>query len=125
MGRNTNCGPTNPRDSSRPQRKCQTKKKSTALVANVIHKIPNPQNNNWMREKNKKNNPQLLFFANRVSHSTPLKKNSTSNSDASIGMTKEKINESTTLTHNEKFRVLLPHQLLKFPRSLALRLISP
>jgi len=73
-----------------------------------------------MREKNKKNNPQLLFFANRVSHSTPLKKNSTSNSDASIGMTQEKISESTTLTHNEKFRVLLPHQLLKFPRSLAL-----
>jgi hypothetical protein len=30
------------------------KKKSTALVANVIHKIPNPQNNNWMREKNNK-----------------------------------------------------------------------
>jgi hypothetical protein len=27
MGRNTSCGPTNPRDSSRPQRKCQTKKK--------------------------------------------------------------------------------------------------
>jgi hypothetical protein len=54
MGRNTNCGPTNPRDSSRPQRKCQTKKNSTALVANVIHKIPNPQNNNWMREKKQK-----------------------------------------------------------------------
>jgi hypothetical protein len=30
------------------------------------------------------------FFANWVSHSTPLKKNSTSNSDASIGATKEK-----------------------------------
>jgi hypothetical protein len=90
---------------------------------NVFHKIPNPQNNNRMRKKTKKNNPQLLFFANRVSHSTPLKKNSTSNSDASIGMTKEKINESTTLTHNEKFRVLLSHQLLKFPRSLTLRLI--
>ena len=44
-----------------------------------------------MREKNKKNNPQLLFFANRVSHSTPLKKNSTSNSDASIGTTKERL----------------------------------
>jgi hypothetical protein len=29
-------------------------KKSTALVANVIHKIPNPQNNNWMREKKQK-----------------------------------------------------------------------
>jgi hypothetical protein len=98
---------------------------STALVVNDFHKIPNPQNNNWMRKKNKKNNPQLLFFANRVSQSTPLKKNSTSNSDASIGMTQEKISESTTLTHNEKFRVLLPHQLLKFPRSLALRLISP
>jgi hypothetical protein len=28
-------------------------KNSTALVANVIHKIPNPQNNNWMREKKK------------------------------------------------------------------------
>jgi hypothetical protein len=57
MGRNTNCGPTNPRDSSRPQRKCQTKKNSTALVANVIHKIPNPQNNNWMREKKQKEQP--------------------------------------------------------------------
>jgi hypothetical protein len=34
---------------------------------NVFQKIPNPQNNNRMREKNKKNNPQLLFFANRVS----------------------------------------------------------
>jgi hypothetical protein len=29
------------------------------------------------------------------------------------------------LTHNEKFGVLLPHQLLKFPSSLALRLINP
>jgi hypothetical protein len=34
---------------------------------NVFHKIPNPQNNNRMRKKNKKNHPQLLFFANRVS----------------------------------------------------------
>jgi hypothetical protein len=34
----------------------------------LFTKIPNPQNNNWMREKNKKNSPQLLFFANRVSH---------------------------------------------------------
>jgi hypothetical protein len=45
----------------------------------------------------------------------PLKKNSTSNSDASIGTTKEKVKESTTLTHNEKFEIFLPHQLLKFP----------
>jgi hypothetical protein len=39
---------------------------------NVFHKIPNPQNNNRMRKKNKKNNPQLLFFANRVSHYSSL-----------------------------------------------------
>jgi hypothetical protein len=79
-----------------------------------------------MREKtNKKNNLQLLFLANRVSHSTPLKKNLISNSDASIGTTKGKINESTTLTHNEKFRILLLHQLLMFPSSLTLRLIRP
>jgi hypothetical protein len=34
----------------------------------LFTKFQIPQNNNWMREKNKKNNPQLLFFANRVSH---------------------------------------------------------
>ena len=44
-----------------------------------------------MRKKIKRTTPQLLFFANRVSHSTPLKKNSTSNSDASIGTTKERL----------------------------------
>jgi hypothetical protein len=32
-------------------------KNSTALVANVIHKIPNPQNNNWMRGKKQKEQP--------------------------------------------------------------------
>jgi hypothetical protein len=98
---------------------------STALLVNVYHKFQIPKTHQPNEKKNKeKNNLQLLFFANRVSHSTPLKKNSTSNSDASIGTTKGKINESTTLTHDEKFRILLPHQLLKFPRSLTLRLIS-
>jgi hypothetical protein len=65
------------------------------------------------KTKHRKNKLQLLFFANWVSHSTPLKKNSTSNSDASIGTTKEKVKESTTLTHNKKFGIFLPHQLLK------------
>jgi hypothetical protein len=55
----------------------------------------------------------------------PLKNNSTSNSDASVGTTKERLAKTKKHTHNEKFRVLLPHQLLKFPSSLALRLISP
>ena len=50
-----------------------------------------PKRNHRKREKNKKNTLQLLFFANRVSHSTPLKKNSTSNSDAYIGTTKERL----------------------------------
>jgi hypothetical protein len=66
MGRNTNCGPTRQLPTATPT---SNQINSTALVANVVHKISNPQNNNWMREKNKKNNPQLLFFANRVSHS--------------------------------------------------------
>jgi hypothetical protein len=93
-----------------------------------LPKFPNPQSasTEWEKTKTtKKNNLQLLFFANRVSHSTPLKKNSTSNSDASIRTTKGMINESTTLTHNEKFWITLPHQLLKFPSSLTLRLIRP
>jgi hypothetical protein len=77
------------------------------------------------QNKTQKNKLQLLFFANWVSHSTPFKKNSTLNSDASIETTKEKVKESTTLTHNEKFGIFLPYQLLKFPRSLALRLIRP
>ena len=65
---------------------------STALLVNVFPQIPNSQNATTEREKkNKKNTLQLLFFANRVSHSTPLKKNSTSNSDASIGTTKERL----------------------------------
>jgi hypothetical protein len=76
-----------------------------------------------MEEKRKIN---FNFFSeNWVSHSTPLKKNSTSNSDASIGTTKERLAKTKKLTHNEKLGVLLPHQLLKFPSSLALRLISP
>jgi hypothetical protein len=37
----------------------------------LFTKFQIPQNNNWMREKNKKNNPHLLFFANRVSQATP------------------------------------------------------
>jgi hypothetical protein len=62
--------------------------------------IPKAHQPNGKKQKQqKKNNLQLLFFANRVSHSTPFKKNSTSNFDASIGTTKGKINESTTLTH--------------------------
>jgi hypothetical protein len=67
------------------------------------------------REKNKqgKNKLQLLFFANWVSHSTPLEKNSTSNFDASIGTTKEKISDDKNSPHNEKFGVLLPHHLLE------------
>jgi hypothetical protein len=100
-------------------------KNSTALLVNAFQKFQTPKARHPKEKKQRKNNLQLLFFANRVSHSTRLKKNSTSNSDASIGTTKEKINESTTLTHNEKFGIFLPHQLLKFPRSLALRLISP
>jgi hypothetical protein len=65
---------------------------STALLVNVFPQIPNSQNATTEREKkNKKNTLQLLFFANRVSHSTPLKKNSTSNSDASIRKTKERL----------------------------------
>src|SRR5690348_14872423 len=32
---------------------------STALVVNVFHKIPNPQNNNRMRKKTKRTTPQL------------------------------------------------------------------
>jgi hypothetical protein len=66
-----------------------------------------------------------FFSENWVSHSTPLKKNSTSNSDASIETTKERSAKTKKLTHNEKFGVLLPHQLLKFPSSLTLELISP
>jgi hypothetical protein len=90
-----------------------------------FQKFQIPKAHHPNEKKQKKNNLQLLFFANRVSHSTPLKKNSTSNSNTSIGTTKEKINESTTLTHNKKFWILLLHQLLKLPSSLALRLISP
>jgi hypothetical protein len=30
---------------------------STALVVNVFHKFPNPQNNNWMRKKTKRTTP--------------------------------------------------------------------
>jgi hypothetical protein len=40
------------------------------------------------KRKQSKNDLQLLLFANWVSQSTPLKKNSTSNFDASIGTTK-------------------------------------
>ena len=82
-------------------------------------------NPNYTDHERKGKNTFNFFSENWVSHSTPLKKNSTSNSDASIGTTKGKIKESKTLTHNKKFWILLPHQLLKFPRSLALRLISP
>jgi hypothetical protein len=32
---------------------------STALVVNVVHKIPNPQNNNWMRKKTKRTTPNF------------------------------------------------------------------
>jgi hypothetical protein len=64
----------------------------TALLVNVFPQIPNSQNATTEREKkNKKNTLQLLFFANRVSHYIPIKKNSTSNSDASIGTTKERL----------------------------------
>jgi hypothetical protein len=70
---------------------------------NVFHKFQIPKTHQPNeKKKQKKNNLQLLFFANRVSHSTPLKKNLTSNSDASIGTTKGKINESTTLTVAEQ-----------------------
>jgi hypothetical protein len=42
---------------------------STALLVNVFPQIPNSQNATTEREKkNKKNTLQLLFFANRVSH---------------------------------------------------------
>jgi hypothetical protein len=117
-------GPTRSHDISRPQRMSLTKK-IHCPTGECFPEIPNPQSASPERKKQKKNNLQLLFFANRVSHSTHLKKNSTSNSDASIDTIKEKINESITLAHNEKFGIFLPHQVLKFPRSLALRLISP
>jgi hypothetical protein len=106
----------------------ETKPHSTILLVNASQKFQTPKTHH-PRENNKrkqsKNDLQLLLFANWVSHSIPLKNNSTSNSDAFIGTTKEKINESSILTHSKKFRILLPHQLLKLPSSLALRLISP
>jgi hypothetical protein len=84
---------------------------------NASPKIPNPKSVPPERKKKKKkqgkNKLQLLFFANWVSHSTPLEKNSTSNSDASIRTTKGKISDDKNSPHNEKFGVLLPHQLLE------------
>jgi hypothetical protein len=65
------------------------------------------------KKKQGKSKLQLLFFANWVSHSTPLEKNSTSNYDASIETTKEKISDDRNSPHNKKFGVLLPHQLLE------------
>jgi hypothetical protein len=47
---------------------------STALLVNVFPKFQITKTHQPNEKKNKKNNLQLLFFANRVSHSTPLKR---------------------------------------------------
>jgi hypothetical protein len=82
-------GPIRSHDSSRPQRMSLTKK-SIVLLVNASQKFKTPKAHHPREKKQRKNDLQLLFFANRVSHSTPLKKNSTSNSNASIDTTTEK-----------------------------------
>jgi hypothetical protein len=54
---------------------------------------PNPNGSEHERKEKKNFN---FFSENWVSHSTPLKKNSTSNSDTSIGTTKERSTKTKT-----------------------------
>ena len=53
--------------------------------------LPKNSNPNYTDHERKGKNKFYFFSENWVSHSTPLKKNSTSNSDASIGTTKERL----------------------------------
>jgi hypothetical protein len=68
-------------------------KNSTVLLVNASQKFQTPVAQD-PEEKTKKKRIIFnisSFFENWVSHSTPLKKNSTSNSDASIRTTQERL----------------------------------
>jgi hypothetical protein len=84
---------------------------------------PRTRNSRGTEHKRRGKRNLTSFHKIWVSHSTPL-----------IGirpriqpllMERQERSAKTKLTNNEKFGVLLPHQLLKLPGSLTLRLISP
>jgi hypothetical protein len=64
---------------------------STALLVNVFPQIPNSHNATTKREKKQKEYPPTSLLCKPGITLYPLKKNSTSNSDASIGTTKERL----------------------------------
>ena len=65
---------------------------STTLLVNVFPQIPNSRNATTEREKKKqKEYPPTSLLCKPGVTLYPLKKNSTSNSDASIGTTKERL----------------------------------
>jgi hypothetical protein len=91
VGRIKNHSPTRSRVNSRPRRTSLTK-----ILLFYWRMLPNnsklqKRTTRKRSKKIRKNKLQLLFFANWVSHSTPLKKNSTTNSDASIGTIKARL----------------------------------
>jgi hypothetical protein len=104
-----------------PTRAKECQKRSTVSLRYVPPKTPNHNGTEHDKKRKKKFN---FFSENWVSHSTPLKKNSTSNSNL-LSEQQKRDQRRQKLTHNEKFGVLLPYQLLKFPSSLALILNNP
>ncbi len=71
---------------SAPDPNAQIQQVFYCFIGECFLKNSNP---NYTDHERKGKNTFNFFSENWVSHSTPLKKNSTSNSDASIGMTRK------------------------------------
>jgi hypothetical protein len=106
---------------SAPDPSVKVKKSSIASLRLCLLKLQAPIAHNTEEKKIKIN----LFFCKIGYHTLPPSKEFNHEFRRFYRNDKRKISEDQKLTHNEKFGVLLPHQLLKFPSSLALRLISP
>jgi len=91
VGRNKICGPTRPRDGSRPRCKRLTKEILLPYWWMFFLKFQIPKTQPPKERKKQKEYPPTSLLCKPGVTLYPLKKNSTSNSDASIGTTKERL----------------------------------
>jgi hypothetical protein len=111
---------------SAPDPSAQVLNEFYCFTGECFLKTPNPSSIGPGREnKEKKNKLQFLFFLKIGYHTLAPLKEYDLEFRRFYRNDKRKINKSIKLTQNEKFGIFLPHQLLKFASSLALRLISP